>query len=171
MDPLHATLEESNCPRSRCDLPSADQLPKISMGLTLDGLARRLRCAKCGGLLLSIKPWRQTDASGRPWGGPKKKARVGYQGSTRGKAGQVRRVERASRMVRSSLRRSESQLALVTVDSHRSRGRNHRTHDRNHRTRGRNHRMHDRNHRTRDLHPYRNRGLHSLTLARHHKTS
>ena len=33
-------------------------LPKISMGLTLDALARRLRCAECGGPLQSIKPWR-----------------------------------------------------------------------------------------------------------------
>jgi len=35
------------------------------MGLTLDALARRLRCAECGGTLLSVKPWRQTDSSGR----------------------------------------------------------------------------------------------------------
>ena len=79
MDPLHATLEEfaadgythveANCPRCRViRLRPIDQLPKISMGLTLDGLARRLRCAECGGTLLSVKPWRQTDASGRPWG-------------------------------------------------------------------------------------------------------
>ena len=78
MDPLHATIEEfaadgythveANCPRCRViRLRPIDQLPKISLGLTLDGLARRLRCAKCGGSLLSIKPWRQTDASGRPW--------------------------------------------------------------------------------------------------------
>ena len=62
MDALHATLEEfaaegythveANCPRCRviCLRP-VDQLPKISMGLTLDALARRLRCAKCGGSL------------------------------------------------------------------------------------------------------------------------
>jgi len=78
MDPLHATLEEfaaegythveANCPRCRViRLRPIDQLPKISMGLTLDALARRLRCAKCRGPLLSIKPWRQTDASGRAW--------------------------------------------------------------------------------------------------------
>jgi hypothetical protein len=51
MDPLHATLEEiaaegytfieANCPRCRVTrLRPIDQLPKISMGLTLDGLAR-----------------------------------------------------------------------------------------------------------------------------------
>jgi hypothetical protein len=33
-------------------------------GLTLDQLARRLRCAECGGPLHSVKSWRQTDASG-----------------------------------------------------------------------------------------------------------
>ena len=78
MDPLHATLEEfaaegythveANCPRCRviCLRP-VDQLPKISMGLTLDALARRLRRAECGGTLLLVKPWRQTDASGRAW--------------------------------------------------------------------------------------------------------
>ena len=38
------------------------------MGLTFDALARRLRCAECGGPLLSVKPWRQADAAGRPWG-------------------------------------------------------------------------------------------------------
>jgi hypothetical protein len=43
-------------------------LPKISMGITLDALARRLRCAECGGPLQSVKPWRQTDASGKAWG-------------------------------------------------------------------------------------------------------
>ena len=78
MDPLHATLEEfaaegythveANCPRCRViRLRPIDQLPKISMGLTLDALARRLRCAECGGTLSSVKPWRQTDASGRAW--------------------------------------------------------------------------------------------------------
>ena len=62
MDPLHATLEEfaadgythveANCPRCRViRLRPIDQLPKISLGLTLDGLARRLRCAECGGTL------------------------------------------------------------------------------------------------------------------------
>ena len=78
MDPLHATIEdfaaegyshiEANCPRCRViRLRAIDQLPKISMGLTFDALARRLRCAECGGTLLSVKPWRQTDASGRAW--------------------------------------------------------------------------------------------------------
>jgi len=80
MDPLYATLEEfgaegythvkANCPRRRViRLRSIVQLPKISMGLTLDAPARRLRCAEGGGPLQSIKPWRQTDASGRAWGG------------------------------------------------------------------------------------------------------
>ena len=79
MDPLHATLEEfaaegytfieANCPRCRVTrLRPIDQLPKISLGLTLDGLARRLRCAKCGGSLLSVKPWRQADELGKPQG-------------------------------------------------------------------------------------------------------
>jgi hypothetical protein len=40
-------------------------LPKISMGLTLDALAQRLRCAECGGPLLSVKPWRQGDEFGK----------------------------------------------------------------------------------------------------------
>ena len=79
MDSLRATIEEfaadgyshleANCPRCRVTrLRAINQLPKISMGLTLDALARRLRCADCGGPLLSVKPWRQTDASGRVWG-------------------------------------------------------------------------------------------------------
>ncbi len=79
MDPLHATIEEfaadgythieANCPRCRViRLRAINQPPKISMGLTLDKLARRPRCAECGGPLLSVKPWRQTDASGRTWG-------------------------------------------------------------------------------------------------------
>src|SRR6476620_11495222 len=69
MDPLHATLEEfaadgythvePNCPRCRMiRLRGIDQHPKISMGLTLDALARRLRCAECGGMLPSVKPRR-----------------------------------------------------------------------------------------------------------------
>ena len=76
LDPLHAILEEfaadgytqveANCPRCRViRLWPIDQLPKITLGLTLDGLARRLRCAKCGGPLLSVKP-RQMRAAG--WG-------------------------------------------------------------------------------------------------------
>jgi phage FluMu protein Com len=46
---------EANCPRCRVIRlrPISDQLPKIAMGLTLDALARRLRCAECGGPLLS----------------------------------------------------------------------------------------------------------------------
>ena len=79
MDPLHATIEEfaaegythieCHCPRCRVTrLRPIGWLPRISMGLTLDALARRLRCAECGGPLLSVKPWRQTDASGRAWG-------------------------------------------------------------------------------------------------------
>ena len=72
MDPLHATLEELQPtairtgelpPLPRDPASAIDQLPKVSMGLTLDALARRLRCAKCGGPLLSVKPWRQADAS------------------------------------------------------------------------------------------------------------
>ncbi len=43
-------------------------LPRISMGLTLAQLARRLRCAKCGGPLVSVKPWRQADVLGKPQG-------------------------------------------------------------------------------------------------------
>jgi phage FluMu protein Com len=60
---LHATIEEfaaegyshveANCPRRVIRLRAINQLPKISMGLTLDALARRLRCAECGGPLLS----------------------------------------------------------------------------------------------------------------------
>jgi hypothetical protein len=33
-------------------------LPRISMGLTIAQLSERLRCAECGGPLLSVKPWR-----------------------------------------------------------------------------------------------------------------
>ena len=43
-------------------------LPKISMGLTLDQGARRLRCAECGGPLQSVKPWRMVDVLGKPIG-------------------------------------------------------------------------------------------------------
>src|SRR6476659_1329723 len=71
LDPLHATLQEV---RSRRLYARRDQLPALPrsasenlVGLTLDGLARRLRYAKCGGSLLLVKPWRQTDASGRAW--------------------------------------------------------------------------------------------------------
>jgi phage FluMu protein Com len=62
MDPLHATLEElaadrythvsCHCPRCRMTrIRPMSWLPKISMGLTLDQLSRRLRCAECGGPL------------------------------------------------------------------------------------------------------------------------
>jgi hypothetical protein len=79
MGPLHATIEEfaaegfTRTSRPIADavgrsrLRRIDQLPKISLGLTLDALARRLRCVECSGPLLSVKPWRQTDASGRSW--------------------------------------------------------------------------------------------------------
>ena len=79
MDPLHATIEEfaadgfthieCHCPRCRVTrLRAISWLPRISMGLTIAQLSERLRCADCGGPLLSVKPWRQTDASGRAWG-------------------------------------------------------------------------------------------------------
>ena len=69
MNPLHATIEEFAadgythvecfCPRCRrIRLRPMTWLPKISMGLTLDQLSPRLRCAKCGGPLQSVKPWR-----------------------------------------------------------------------------------------------------------------
>jgi hypothetical protein len=68
MDPLHATIEEFAADGSRCRmirLRPISALPKISMGLTLDQLARRLRCAECGGTLLSVKPWQQADMLGK----------------------------------------------------------------------------------------------------------
>jgi hypothetical protein len=79
MDPLHATIEEfaadgythveSFYPLCRViRLRPMSWLPRISMGLTLDQLARRLRCAECGGPLLSVKPWRQADMLGKPVG-------------------------------------------------------------------------------------------------------
>jgi hypothetical protein len=79
MDPLRATIEEFAfesytpvecfCPRCRViRLRPMSWLPRISMGLTLDALARRLRCAECGGPLLSIKPWCQADVLGKPQG-------------------------------------------------------------------------------------------------------
>jgi hypothetical protein len=57
MDPLNATIEEfaadgythveANCPRCRViRLRTITELPKISMGLPLHQLARRLRCAE-----------------------------------------------------------------------------------------------------------------------------
>jgi hypothetical protein len=75
MDPLRATIEqfasegythvECFCPRFRVIM---SWLPRISMGLTLDALARRLHCAECGGPLQSVKPWRQSDMLGKPVG-------------------------------------------------------------------------------------------------------
>lgn len=76
MDPLHATIEEFAaegythierfCPRCRViRLRPMSWLPKISMGLTLEQLAQRLRCAECSGPLLSVKPWRQAAVLGR----------------------------------------------------------------------------------------------------------
>ena len=64
MDPLHATIEEFAadgythiecfCPRCRViRLRPMSWLPKISMGLTLDQLSQRLRCAECDGPLQS----------------------------------------------------------------------------------------------------------------------
>jgi hypothetical protein len=79
MDPLHATIEEfaaegyrhieADCPRCRVvRLRPISHLSKISKGLTLDALARRLSCAECGGPLQSVKPWRQADGLGKPQG-------------------------------------------------------------------------------------------------------
>ena len=78
-DPLHATIEEfaaegythiaCHCPRCRMTrLRTMSWLPKISMGLTLAQLSARLRCAKCGGPLHSVRPWRQEDVLGKPQG-------------------------------------------------------------------------------------------------------
>lgn len=75
-EPLHATIEEFAaegythikcfCPRCRMiRLRPMSWLPKISMGLTLDQLAQRLRCAECSG---PLKPWRQADVLGKPEG-------------------------------------------------------------------------------------------------------
>ena len=62
-------LAKCFCPRCRViRLRPMSWLPRISLGLTLGALARRLRCAECGGPLQSVKPWRQTDASGKAWG-------------------------------------------------------------------------------------------------------
>ena len=50
------------------DPPSANRSASENLdGAYVRWLARRLRCAECGGPLLSVKPWRQTDASGRAW--------------------------------------------------------------------------------------------------------
>jgi hypothetical protein len=69
MDPLHATIEEfaadgfthvaCYCPRCRMTrLRLISLLPRISLGLTIAQPSVRLRCAECGGQLLSVKPWR-----------------------------------------------------------------------------------------------------------------
>lgn len=79
VNPLHATIEEfaaegythveANCPRCRViRLRPIGALPKISMGLTLDALARRPRCAECGGPPLSVKRWQRVDELGKPQG-------------------------------------------------------------------------------------------------------
>ncbi len=79
MDPLHATIEEFAgegythvecfCPRCRViRLRPIEWLPKISMGLTLEHLARRMRCAECAGPLQLVKPWRMADVLGKPVG-------------------------------------------------------------------------------------------------------
>src|SRR5512144_3280761 len=68
--PLRVTIEgiaaegytpiECFCPRCRVvRLRPMSWLLKISIGLTLDPLAQRLRRAECSGPLLSVKPWRQ----------------------------------------------------------------------------------------------------------------
>ena len=43
-------------------------LPRISIGLTVAQLSERLRCAKCGGPVQSVKPWRMEDVLGKPLG-------------------------------------------------------------------------------------------------------
>lgn len=79
MDPLHATIEEfaaegythiqCHCPRCRIiRLRPMSWLPKISMGLTLEQLAQRLRCAECSGPTAMGKTWRQADVLGKPQG-------------------------------------------------------------------------------------------------------
>jgi hypothetical protein len=79
MNPLHATIEQFAARATRTSLVTAravrmtrirpmSWLPRISMGLTLDQLSRRLRCAECGGPLQSVKPWRQADVLGKPQG-------------------------------------------------------------------------------------------------------
>ena len=66
MDSLHANIEEFAadgythvecfCPRCRAiRLRPMSWLPRISMGLTLEALARRLRCAECSGPLQSVR--------------------------------------------------------------------------------------------------------------------
>ena len=63
------THVECFCPRWRViRLRRMSWLPRISMELTLDALARRLRCAECGGPSQSVKPWRLADVLGKPVG-------------------------------------------------------------------------------------------------------
>ena len=75
MDPLRATIEEfaaegythieCYCPRCRMTrLRPISWLPRISLGLAIAQLSARLRCAKCGGQLRSVKPWRMEDVLG-----------------------------------------------------------------------------------------------------------
>jgi phage FluMu protein Com len=74
MDSLHATIEEfeaegsthidAHCPRCRVTRDRMNWLPRISMGLTIAQLSKRLRCAECGGQLHSVKPWRMEDVLG-----------------------------------------------------------------------------------------------------------
>ena len=70
--PLQASIEEFAadgythvecfCPRCRViRLRPMSWLPKISMGLTLDQLSQRLRCAECGGSLQNNRPERGSD--------------------------------------------------------------------------------------------------------------
>lgn len=79
MDPPHAATEEFGaegythiecfCPQCRViRLRPISWLPRISMDLTFDQLAQRLRCAECSDPLLSVKPWRLEDVLGKPQG-------------------------------------------------------------------------------------------------------
>jgi hypothetical protein len=43
-------------------------LPRISMGLNIAQLSKRLRCAECSCPLHSVKPWRMEDVLGKPLG-------------------------------------------------------------------------------------------------------
>src|SRR5262245_54830888 len=64
MDPLQATIEEfaaEGYTHIECQ-------PRISLGLTIAQLSARLRRFVCGGLLHSVKPWRQTDVLEKPLG-------------------------------------------------------------------------------------------------------
>ena len=79
MDSLHTSIEEfaadgfthieCNCTRCRVTrLRPMKWLPRISMGLTVAQLSERQRCAKCGGPVHSVKPWRMEDVIGKPLG-------------------------------------------------------------------------------------------------------